>query len=60
MKPGTKNEISGKVHEVKGELKQKVGQVTNNPELEIGGLSEKIAGKVQTKVGKAQKAGEKP
>ncbi|MFZ0981244.1 MAG: CsbD family protein [Candidatus Acidiferrales bacterium] len=60
MKPGTKNEISGKVHEVKGELRQKVGQVTNNPELEIEGLSEKIAGKVQTKVGKAQKAGEKP
>jgi uncharacterized protein YjbJ (UPF0337 family) len=59
VKSGTKNEIAGKVHEVKGKIKQKVGQVTNNPSLEIEGLGEKIAGKVQTKVGQVQKAGEK-
>jgi hypothetical protein len=29
MNPSTKDEIKGKFHEVKGEVKEKVGQVTN-------------------------------
>lgn len=60
MKPSTENEISGKVHEVKGELKQKVGQVTNNPDLQAEGLGEKVAGKLQEKIGQLQKLVEKP
>jgi uncharacterized protein YjbJ (UPF0337 family) len=59
MKPSTKNEIAGKVHEVKGKLKQKVGQVTNDPDLEAEGLGEKIAGKVQKKFGQVEKVVEK-
>jgi uncharacterized protein YjbJ (UPF0337 family) len=34
MKPSTENEIAGKVHEVKGKLKEKVGQMTNDPDWE--------------------------
>ena len=60
MKPSTENEIAGKVHEVKGKLKQKVGQMTNDPDLEAEGLDEKIAGKVQKKIGQIEKVMEKP
>ena len=34
MKPSTENEIAGKVHEVKGKLKEKVGQIANDPDWE--------------------------
>lgn len=60
MKPSTKNEIAGIVHEVKGKMKVKVGQLTNDPSLEAEGLGEKIVGKVQKKIGQVQKAVEKP
>jgi uncharacterized protein YjbJ (UPF0337 family) len=56
MKPSIKNEIAGKVHEVKGKIKKKAGQMTNDPDLEGKGLAEKIAGKVQNKVGHVEKA----
>jgi uncharacterized protein YjbJ (UPF0337 family) len=60
MKPSTKNEIAGKVHEVKGKAKKKVGQMTNDPELEAEGIRENIAGKVQKKIGQVEKLVEKP
>jgi uncharacterized protein YjbJ (UPF0337 family) len=60
MKPSTEDEIAGKVHEVKGTIKQKVGQLTNNPDLEGEGIGEKIAGKVQKKIGQVEKLIEKP
>jgi uncharacterized protein YjbJ (UPF0337 family) len=56
MKPSIENEIAGKVHEVKGKIKEKAGQMTNDPDLEGKGLAEKIAGKIQNKVGHAEKA----
>jgi hypothetical protein len=34
MKPGSKNEMAGKVHEVKGKFREMVGQMTNVPDLE--------------------------
>jgi uncharacterized protein YjbJ (UPF0337 family) len=55
MKPSTENEIAGKVHEVKGKMKEKLGELTNDPDLEGEGIGEKIAGKVQKKIGQAQK-----
>ena len=60
MKASTENEIAGRVHEVKGKLKEKVGQITNDRDLEVEGLGEKIAGKVQKKIGQVEKAIEKP
>ncbi|HXN50436.1 MAG TPA: CsbD family protein [Candidatus Acidoferrum sp.] len=60
MKPSIENEIAGKVHEVKGKIKEKVGQLTNDPDLEGEGIGEKIAGKVQKKIGQLEKVFEKP
>jgi uncharacterized protein YjbJ (UPF0337 family) len=59
MKPSTKDKLEGKLHEAKGKAKEKVGQVTNNPELETKGQHEKLAGKVQKKVGQIEKVLEK-
>ena len=60
MKPSTENEITGKVHEVKGTIKEKVGQLTNNPDLEGEGIVENITGKVQKNIARVEKAVEKP
>jgi uncharacterized protein YjbJ (UPF0337 family) len=60
MNPGTKDEIAGRVHEVKGSIKEKVGELTNDPDLEGEGIGEKIAGKVQKKIGQVEKVIEKP
>ena len=60
MKPSTDNEIAGKVHEVKGTIKEKVGKFTDDSDLETDGIGEKIAGKVQNKIGQVQKVIEKP
>jgi uncharacterized protein YjbJ (UPF0337 family) len=60
MKPSSEDQIAGKVHETKGAIKEKIGQVTNNPNLESEGTGEKIAGKVQTKIGQVEKVFEKP
>jgi uncharacterized protein YjbJ (UPF0337 family) len=59
MKPSTTDQIKGNVHEVKGKVKEKAGQVTNNPKLEAEGQDEKFAGKVQKKVGQIEKVLEK-
>ena len=60
MKPSTKNEIAGKLHEVKGSIRQKAGQLTNEPDLEGKGIGERVAGKIQKKVGELEKVFEKP
>jgi uncharacterized protein YjbJ (UPF0337 family) len=60
MTQSTKNEIAGKVHEVKGNIKEKVGKLTNDPDLEGEGIGERIAGKVQKKIGQLEKVFEKP
>jgi len=59
MKPSTKDQVQGDLHELKGKVKEKAGQVTNNPNLEAEGQAEKIAGKVQKKVGQVEKLLEK-
>jgi len=60
MKPSIENEIAGRVHEVKGKIKEKVGQLTNNPNLEAEGVGEYIVGKAQKKIGQVQEVAEKP
>jgi uncharacterized protein YjbJ (UPF0337 family) len=59
MKPSTEDQITGKVHEVKGKIKEKAGQLTNDPDLEGQGIGEKIAGKAQKKIGQLEKIIEK-
>ena len=60
MKPSTKDEIAGKIREVKGTIKEKAGQLTNDADLEGEGTGEKIAGKIQKKIGQVEKVIEKP
>ncbi|MFZ0707636.1 MAG: CsbD family protein [Candidatus Korobacteraceae bacterium] len=56
MKPSTEDKTTGKLHEVKGNIKEKVGKLTKDPDLEAEGRAEKNAGKVQGWVGKVEKA----
>jgi uncharacterized protein YjbJ (UPF0337 family) len=56
MKPSTQDRTEGKLHEVKGLIKEEVGKVTNDPDLEVAGKTEKKAGKVQKWIGRAEKA----
>ncbi|HEX7550758.1 MAG TPA: CsbD family protein [Candidatus Methylomirabilis sp.] len=59
MKPSTKDQAEGKFHEVKGKVKEKAGHLTNNPDLEADGTAERLAGKVQDKIGQVEKVLEK-
>jgi uncharacterized protein YjbJ (UPF0337 family) len=42
-------------HKVKGMVKEVSGELGDNPELEAEGTDEKIAGKVQEKIGQVKK-----
>jgi uncharacterized protein YjbJ (UPF0337 family) len=59
MKDSTKDKAAGTVHEVKGAIKEKLGRVKNDPDLENEGTDEKIGGKIQKKVGDIEKVFEK-
>jgi uncharacterized protein YjbJ (UPF0337 family) len=56
MKPSTQDRTEGKLHEVKGKVKEEVGKATNDPDLEVSGEAEKNAGKVQNWIGRAERA----
>ena len=55
MKASTTDEIKGEFHDLKGKVKEKAGQLTNDPDLEAEGQAEKIAGKIQRKIGQVKK-----
>jgi uncharacterized protein YjbJ (UPF0337 family) len=55
MTPSTKDQLEGKFHEVKGKVKEEAGHAVGNPDVEAEGQSEKLAGKVQKKVGQVEK-----
>jgi uncharacterized protein YjbJ (UPF0337 family) len=59
MKSSTKDQAEGKFHEVKGSIKEIAGKLSDNPKLEGEGTGEKIAGKVQEKIGQFEKVLEK-
>jgi len=59
MKPSTQDQLEGKLHEVKGKVKEAAGQIVNNPDLEAEGTVEKIGGKIQNKAGQIEKVLEK-
>ena len=60
IKRSTKDKREGAFRELKGKLRQKVGQLTNDPALEAKGLGEKISGKIQKKIGDLERVIEKP
>jgi uncharacterized protein YjbJ (UPF0337 family) len=59
MEDSTKDKAEGTLHEAKGAVKQAVGHALNKPNFEAEGQAERIAGKVQKKVGDVEKVVEK-
>jgi uncharacterized protein YjbJ (UPF0337 family) len=55
MKSSKKDTVEGSFHKAKGTVKEMVGKLSDNPKLEAEGSREKLAGKVQVKVGKVKK-----
>ena len=55
MKSSTKDRVKGRVNEVKGELKEKAGRATRDPDMQDRGTAEKVGGTIQRKVGEVKK-----
>ena len=59
MKSSTQDKAEGAMHQVKGKIKETVGRVINNPEMEIEGKVENLDGKIQEKKGQVKDIVEK-
>ena len=55
MKSSLKDQVAGKAHEIKGDVKEAAGEATGNPKLKNEGTAEKNSGKVQKKIGEVEK-----
>ena len=55
MKSSTRDEAGGKLHQVKGKIKEIAGKVSMNPDLEAEGQDEILVGKAQEKIGQVKK-----
>jgi len=50
-----KDELEGKWEQTKGAVKDKVGEITNDPELESEGEAQRAGGDIQETYGKAKR-----
>jgi uncharacterized protein YjbJ (UPF0337 family) len=55
MKSSTKDQAEGKLHQMKGKIKEIAGKVSMNHDLEAEGGKESRTGKVQEKIGAIRK-----
>lgn len=55
MANSTENRVDGTFHEVKGAVKEKAGEVFNDPKLAAEGTDEKTGGTIERKVGEVKK-----
>lgn len=55
MKSKTKNSSEGRIHQARGKIKETIGRIVNNHELEVEGKVEKAEGKIQERVGEIEK-----
>lgn len=55
MKSSTRDNVEGKIHQVKGKIKETVGRVVNDRDLEAEGIVENVGGKAQEKLGEIKK-----
>jgi uncharacterized protein YjbJ (UPF0337 family) len=55
MKSSTKDKVKGSVNEAVGKVKEATGNAIGNPDLQDRGTVQKVAGKVERKVGDAKK-----
>jgi uncharacterized protein YjbJ (UPF0337 family) len=56
VKQSIQDRAAGNLHLVTGNIKETVGKITKDPDLEAEGTAEKVAGKIQNVVGKIEKA----
>ena len=59
MEESTKDKIQGKINDLTGQAKEKVGEATDNQDLHDEGQDDQLKGKVQNKVGDIKKVFEK-
>ena len=55
LKSSMRDKAEGAFHKTKGKVRELAGKMTDNPKLQAKGNAEKIAGKVQEKVGQTKK-----
>ena len=55
MKRSTKNRVRGKIRQLKGKAKEKVGRAQGNARLEAEGLGDQVDGTMQELGGQIQK-----
>ena len=55
MKSSKQDNAEGKLHKVKGKIKEMVGKAIMNPDLEAEGKKERRTSKIQEKIGKVKK-----
>ena len=55
MKESTKDQAEGTFHSVKGTVKEIAGILSDDPVMKAEGADEKLAGKVQDKLGQIKK-----
>ena len=55
MKSSTKDKAEGKMHQAKGKIKEVVGEMVGNPDLEAEGKAENLEGKIQDAAGGVKK-----
>jgi len=59
MKSSTKDNAEGKMHQVKGTIKEVAGRIIGNKDLESEGKDEHTEGKIQEKLGEIKKVMDK-
>ena len=55
MKPSTKDNVEGKMHQAEGKIKETVGKAVGNRDLEAEGIAENLEGKIQEKLSQVKK-----
>jgi uncharacterized protein YjbJ (UPF0337 family) len=55
MKSSTQDNAEGKMHRVRGKIKEIVGKAIKNPDLEAEGKEERKTSKIQEKIGEIKK-----
>jgi uncharacterized protein YjbJ (UPF0337 family) len=55
IKSSIRDQAEGTFHEARGSVKEVVGKLSDNPKLQVEGAVEKVAGKVQAKIGQVKK-----
>jgi uncharacterized protein YjbJ (UPF0337 family) len=59
MTTGSEDQVKGKVHQVQGDAKEKVGKLIGDADLQAEGQDESLSGKIQQKIGQIKKVFDK-